>query len=723
MVRLKNLRRYVNRDHKFRWDHTVVSCAEYFIGLSSDSPELSRTGSTFLGFLKADEQFRNDVASLPGYFCNEKIPATAMQVLIECAVKIIMTRGNVGIYGSRVIEKALKDNPDNLILLCAYTKLLAQSAEDFAKNFTVTDHKRDEKLVPVITYFNGPEQTRAIAAFVSFLTVSRTDYQKGVRMPDMLSPEQESAYMSVLAKFVNGMKNSSREGSLLQELFSVCVEIMRNFSETNYGFLKDRYQSICGDDAVYWALFERLRKGNDAEFFAAWSTPVHLSRLPYFCSFLITLVLLYGGGEKMKQGIERYRKKLAIKFGNTPVLDKLALFDLPLNFSFLWSEKESLPGNKEYRALLKAMKSVNPATTEQVGSDTQPWARDSFAWLDEDYHAYLYCHNKDIALLRNELLSAGGNIVSGKGKTRFVCVSQGAFSQTFTLDILHDILEKRGIRIYVVPGGFTWAKHPAHYECVALNTPHIDTVFNIIPAYCTMDHRMKVLIDPYYYAMVRDNPDFKRFLKEQGIRHSDIVVIDERELYLNLTNFTVLLDAGGRKMMLFNKDKGFTLPRLNLKKSMLVQPEIEIMNVASFNGSIRCLTNMYPEAYVKKGAKVTLAIQDVIQDGIRKNIEQFFEKNHELLGSLSRRWVNRLQVVSMLSEKTFEFDALRRILFVNIGANGNLMNQEDALVSIEQAIREISGDLDEELFMDVVPRHAEFAAYTTFSPKILLLCL
>ena len=162
-------------------------------------------------------------------------------------------------------------------------------------------------------------------------------------------------------------------------------------------------------------------------------------------------------------------------------------------------------------------------------------------------------------------LNEGGNIITGTAKDKFILVAQEPLSDNETAVDFYYEMFNRDIKVYTLPDGFLWSRDPETGKDLLLDSIHIDSVINVVPARCTIDGHLKIIVDPYYYGLIKKNAEFGRFLKEQIVPETDIVIVDESELYLNLPNFSVLPGPEGEIKLLFNKDKGHTIPRLKLK--------------------------------------------------------------------------------------------------------------------------------------------------------------
>lgn len=578
--------------------------------------------------------------------------------------------------------------------------LLLNSEEVRAKNanaappllFSYLKRPRNERLIPVVTYFSGPEHEKSVSAALSFMSVVYEDYCQGITMPDPVSSEQESFYMRIIEKYLSSYLILNEDTKkVIPEILRAAAGAYRQLSGRSKAFIRQRYATICQDQSEeYWALLESGSVSRQRM-----NSSVEISRFPNFCGFILILLLIYGGGKHMRAGIDHKEQEIKNKYGTNPVASKIARFLLPLDFTFLWARHEELVVSQEHRAVLEAIRSIHPHVQVQVLAETLSWVRDTFAWLDDDF-TYMLCHNQGIPNMSKGLLSEGGIIVPGTAASRFILVSQEALDEAFTKTDLARLAGELRIKIYALPGGFIWARNPRTHGVIALDSPHIDTVINVVPPSCTIDRRPKVLIDPYYYAMVKDNADFQHFVQEQRLRISDIVSIDERELYLNLANFSVLLDVQGRQRVLFNKDKGYTLSKLLLKPDRIVQPKIEIASLSSFNGSLRCITNMYPKLYIKTGSSPKIIVDDRIPDPLRADILTFLQASKGMMRNVAHCWVKTVHVLFSSGGNSVEADTLKRILFIHIDP-ARFRDTRDAFEYISESVQETLGRIERQL--------------------------
>jgi hypothetical protein len=358
---------------------------------------------------------------------------------------------------------------------------------------------------------------------------------------------------------------------------------------------------------------------------------------------------------------------MKLKYGNGFPSDKFCLYLWPLDFSFAQDEEEDGDSNNEHRALFKAVQSINPDVKVQVCADSLLWSRDKIAWVSDDCDAFVEPSGGGTsggARFGCGLLYEGGNIITGTAIDKFVLVAQGPFSDSMEEITFRYEMDKRNIQTYVLPDGFLWSRNPQTGKNHLLDSIHIDAVINFISSRYTTDGRPKLIIDPCYRSLIEGSPDFKRFLDQQSIADTDIVVVDEREFYLNLPNFSVMLDQSKGKKFLFNKDKGYTLPRLNLKPGLLVQPDIEITAMASSFGSIRCATNMLPESYVMDKGSVEIVVSDTMPSKTRKLLTDSFNDTKHIVDPLARLFVSHLVVQPGQNDIQWEYDEFSRTAYL-----------------------------------------------------------
>jgi hypothetical protein len=295
------------------------------------------------------------------------------------------------------------------------------------------------------------------------------------------------------------------------------------------------------------------------------------------------------------------------------------------------------------------------------------WSRDIIAWLTDDYDCYAKSAGSDVfSRFGRGALNEGGNIITGTAKDKFILVAREPLSDNeAAVDFYYEMFN-RDIKVYTLPDGFLWSRDPETRKDFVLDSIHIDSVINVVPAWCTIDGRLKIIVDPCYYALIKSDGDFVRFLNEQHIPAADIVIVDERELYLNLPNFSVLSGPEGENKLLFNKDKGLTIPRLTLKPDVLVQPEIEITRMASCYGSIRCATAMLPSKYVKDTCPLKINVSKKLSPETKKIVLAMLQKGKRNAQTVSKLWVSKINILVGPKENAWEFDEFSRTAYIHL---------------------------------------------------------
>jgi hypothetical protein len=526
----------------------------------------------------------------------------------------------------------------------------------------IAEHKNREELVPVLTYVYGLSRPRAISAMLSFLSLCHTDCNKNLRLSNVLTAEDETNCMRLLDKVIETYLRVENLPSTIQaKLVQTVFKIIKNLRGENLVFLRDRFIALCGETCylTYWKKFELASCFKDiSRYMTATLSAMQRKRMADFSIFIIAVVFLYGCKDEFYKRLALLEEKLKSKYGSGFPFDRIGLCLWPLDFSFVQDEEDADKKNDEHRALLKAVQAINPAVRVQVCVDSLLWSRDIIAWLSDDFDAYAKSETVDEGLRfgRGEL-NEGGNVVTGTALEKFVLVAQGPLADNGTSLDFHYEMFNRDIRVYTLPDGFLWSRDPVTGKDLLLDSIHIDAVINVVSAPCTIDGRLKIIVDPYYYAVIKDNAEFRRFLAEQRVADEDVVIVDEKELYLNLPNFSVFLDPNGDKKLLFNKDKGHTLPRLKLKADMVVQPEIEITKIASGFGSIRCAASMLPLSYVNDSCRLKINTSTRLLPETKKMIEDLLTQ-----GVLSKLWVAKVFVRVGQKESAWEFDEFSRAL-------------------------------------------------------------
>ena len=217
-------------------------------------------------------------------------------------------------------------------------------------------------------------------------------------------------------------------------------------------------------------------------------------------------------------------------------------------------------------------------------------------------------------------------------------------------------------------------------------------MINIVPSDLTIDNKPKIIVDPYYYKLIVNEPEWKRFMEQQSMSDEDIVTVDKRELYLNLPNFSVLPDLRGQNRILFNKNKGYTASRLKFKDGIAVQPEMEIIAMASFLGSLRCATNMLPRSLVKKCPAATIKTPDNLPTGKAGEIIGFLQSDAAMLQNLSELFVSTLIIQIRDNGSPWEFEEFTRSAYLYLSSD-QLFNSETWSNVLKQALRGLIEEL------------------------------
>ena len=535
----------------------------------------------------------------------------------------------------------------------------------------IAEHKNREELVPVMTYVYGLSRPKAISAMLSFMSLCHTDCTRNVRLSNVLSAEDETSCMSLLDEVIETYLRIENLTLTVQEKLGKTVyKILKNLHGENLDFLKKRFITVCGAACYlsYWKRFEQASCFKDISLYMTnMLSAMQRKRMADFSIFFIALTILYGCGDAFYERLALLEEKLKIKYHGGFPFDRIGLCLWPLDFSFVQDDEDVDEKYDEHRALLKSAQTINPGVRVQVCVDSLLWSRDITAWLSDDFDVYARPESArgGFRFGRGEL-NEGGNIVTGAAREKFIFVAQGPlFDDEASIDFHYEMFN-RDIRVYTVPDGFLWSRDPVTGKDLLLDSIHIDAVINVVHARFTLDGRMKIIVDPYYYAVIKENADFGRFLREQNVPGDDIVIVDERELYLNLPNFTVLCGRDGEYKLLFNKDKGHTLPRLNLKADLVVQPEIEITKMASGFGSIRCATAMLPLSYVRDSCALKIKISNKFPAETKMMIKDVLQKDNKNEQILSKLWVSKVFVRVDQEEKTWEFDGFSRTMHMTL---------------------------------------------------------
>lgn len=692
--------------------NSILTCARHSITLAPDDPYLRYCLHYLFSYLHLNQEIKksvlrfspaiDEIASqdklsiiLESPLEKPVISSPLMRLLMETATYFILFCDTRSSLSERLafIEKTAQLNVDNEHLREAYQKIIAVFSGAFSEKFTISARDTRDPLVPVITYLPRIHNRARLNAHLSFLSVTRSDYHHAVFLPHRISPKDEIQYMKVFFDFIKIYSKIERwQGPLFYSLLETSYAVIKNSPRDNIVFLKERFERICGsqsDHSRYWKTFENASYFRLlSEYISASLGITELKEVCDFCLLLVTLTLWYGQGDFMQKTIKRTIQMFQKKYKSDELLTQTAIFLLPIDFAFIHSEQTKNKNRDEYGAILRKLKTINPQTEVQPLNGSRAWIRDSFAWLDDNYQLFLQQNHQNPAVTHDKGgLYEGGSIIAATGQGKFNLVSQEVIGGELAIAKLTLEAKKRGIEVYALPGGFSWTRNTDTFQDTILDSMHIDTVINVVPDTCTTDRRIKIIVDPYYYEMIKDDEEFKRLQKEQGVFGDDLVIIDKNEAYLNLANFSVILGPNGSRKILFNKDKGLTLPRLNIKKENLIQPDIEIVNISAFNGNIRCITNMCPRSQIKKGSSLLITVAHSVPKQTEAAIMILFINKKTLLNALSKAWVSSLQVRYHFKGSSYEFDDLSQTISINLGRE-KIYNPRETCIFIEQCIKQ-----------------------------------
>jgi hypothetical protein len=570
-----------------------------------------------------------------------------------------------------------------------------------SEKIMIVEHKSSEKLVPVITYVNGHFQQKAISAWLSFLSICHNDICNNLRLPDILSAEEENSCNRLLNEiFDTYIRVECLTKRVQNEIIETVFKIIKHSTDGSLHFLKKRCIEICGQHS-YQSYLYKYEKASTVEdiinFKEALSSAIQEKNFIDFSTFFIALNFVYRCGNDFFEFLTSLEEDLSNKYGSIITREQVGFCLWTIIFSFVEKEQQLSDNYNEYTAILKAMHSVNPDVEVQVCFDSRLWSRDIIAWVDDNHEFYIKSVSDDIYdRVGSGLLNEGGNIITGTAKNKFVIVAQGPLTDNFMEVYFYQEMDNLGIRAYTLPDGFLWARNPETKQDIVLDSIHIDTVINCIPSWCTADERLKVIIDPCYYEMIKETTEFERFLKEQKILTTDIVIVDRNEQYLNLPNFSIILNQMGENSLLFNKDLGYTLPRLNLKAGILVQPEIEIVNISSFFGSIRCATNMLPESMVKSTGLLAVNVDNVFPAETKKRLQNLCQNDKNITSRLSKLWVKQLNIRVSRCEQIWEFDELSRTAYINLTLD-KTSDPGECSIAVNDILQSLTGTLSRRL--------------------------
>jgi hypothetical protein len=562
------------------------------------------------------------------------------------------------------------------------------------ESISIVAHEKSWPLVPVVTCVYGISNVQSVSAWLSFLFRCRQDVSGTIRLPHILSSSLESRCITIL-NLVLEKYLQIQPLPLLEQLCETVYLVVKGLSPETVVFVKGRFADICGTYSVetYWDRIEHASSYEDVLAYIQMHGGADGAKSFGNCfAFVIALVMLYGCSDDFRQRIVSIAETQTNKYKNIFSSDLMGLYLWPIDFSFVENANATSLGISEHQALLAAVQTINPYARVQICLDSHQWSRDVLAWIDEEFSLFLETEKPDcFSRYGYGVLNEGGNIIIGTAKDRFVLVARGAISTEFSFR--HDLF-LHDIHSYLLPDGFLWARNPVTGQELVLDSVHIDMVINVVPALFTNDNRIRVVVDPDYYLMIKENAEFQRFLSDQAIAGSDVVIIDKRERCLNLSNFSILITPNGEKRILFNKDRGHTLPRLNLKPDVMVQPAIEITSMACMYGCIRCSTNMLPESYVKTCSPIEVSISDVISADTRKALRQIFTNDARLANGLLKQWVARCDIAVGHNNHSCSFDNFSRTAKI-VFRNTDIWNSEVCCSIVNSDLNTLVANLSE----------------------------
>ncbi len=321
----------------------------------------------------------------------------------------------------------------------------------------------------------------------------------------------------------------------------------------------------------------------------------------------------------------------------------------------------------EGRAFYEALRQINPDVRKILQGGA--WPRDQFAYVTSELGVYdkhkLDTSVRDIKKSRHTLgLQHGGALIPGRFRTDIVFVSSDILEAERR--VMAWKLKDRNTVVYSLPPGFFTIETAGKRYWVT--NPHIDTVINVVDAEFTKINRSKLLIDPFYYDGIKENPQFKKFLAEQRVSEHDIVVIDEQDVGLNLANFTVIPNTQGEKRILFN-GQSKTVARLGLKPGVALElnPPIRVLTIKG--GLQRCLTQLLPiDRVPRRRAVLDVDIDEELEPSLRAMVQR------EIAGWQKRLSSSGLEKLSVLygpgSAVDFNWSTLPREVLVSIPMRG-----------------------------------------------------
>lgn len=559
-------------------------------------------------------------------------------------------------------------------------------------NLNVSIERNESKLSPVLTCIQGISHDGTVSARLRFSNVCHVDLSRRLHFSGILSEKDQTLCISLLDRIIESyLKVEEPPTSTQNSLISTCKSLLNQLSPEFLSFLKHGCERICGQ-RFFTSLLLDLENIVD---YNSISNIRQIKKMSGFSGFVLAMIVLYACENEYRERILSMEENLRNKFGDTRYSEQLTLYLWPIDFSFLDDDSPGEDLQSEHSALLDAVRSINPDTKVQMCRDSLLWSRDVIAWLDEGFELYLKADNETGYKFGDGSLNEGGNIITGTAENNFILIAQSALPDIMTEIYIRGELFQRNIRLYKLPDGFLWARDPLSRKDFILDSIHIDTVINFVPPHFSSDNRGKLLIDPLYYTMIKNCPEFDKFLKEQSIRDKDIVIVDEKERYLNLPNFSILQSNDGTGRLLINKDKGLTLPRLNLKPELVVKPRMEITRLSSEYGCIRCATNMLPESLISSGCPVTIIISDTFPlETKEKLLEQFgIEKVSDYLSNL---FVKNLYVMPGPDACKWEFDDFSNSAYLFVP--GSIMdNPEECAGMVGKCLSELRCKLESRL--------------------------
>ncbi len=572
------------------------------------------------------------------------------------------------------------------------------------KNLVLVERNKQDTLVPMITFVPGLSQQEAIHCNLSHMALLYEDCRNKIRKPDLLEPDFILKCQYLLDEVISCYLKVQRVSLPLQmNAVETASNIVRSITKDHAAFLKHRLTIICQEtvSTVFW---NTLASPSYAACFSDYSNGkisyLQCKRTVDFAILIITLTVLYGCDDDYYSRIVEMSDALDNKHGKEFPATKRGLYLWPLDFSFMENDADLNIDNIEHRALLKAARVINPGVKVQpCTSPSLLWARDTIAWVGNDLFVAAVKEDTESSFGCGQL-SEGGNIIVGDHNGPFIFVSQEAFSDVGSELAFTYEMDMRNIQTYSLPAGFLWARDPVSQTDYALDSIHIDTVINFIPSSATCDEKPKVIIDPFYHSMIRNNETFTRFLDQKSITGDDIVIVDESERYLNLPNFSILPDQNGVGKFLFNKDKGLTIPKLHLKPGILVQPDIEIVNMASAFGTIRCATNMLPISYVNEANPTAIMISDNVPTPAKVAIANALGAKKHLTAILSSLFVSRLVFSIGPQNIPWEYDYFSSTGYIYF--TQEIMEQTDFVgKTIAERMESFSASLSGQLGMEI----------------------